>query len=322
MPNAVIVDMHNKDHRSHWMRARFVNSHLVRHKFHIKKLDEEILISELRLTLDIRHVTDKDTFISLKALKASLAIDFTTEKSLQTLHLEHLEQVSQLNSSLWGLRSLLYLHLDSMPVTHISDSIGDLTRLLSLKLRNLSIRDLPLGMAGLLALQNFSMTECACCRTSNGVLASMRMLRTIELKIPLTGHAVVFVEVAAALAGLQALQTLELEGLLESVSQTHIRDTLMQPPESLQSVHVNGKFFDFWRQDYECNKGLQLYEMPLTFAKQLQQRTLMFVASRWTRGGQVGNEMPPDVIRKICALANDGTPPQDAVLPEDDETWV
>jgi hypothetical protein len=72
------------------MRARFVNSHLVRHKFHVKKLavDEEILISELRLTLDIRHVTDKDTFISLKALKASLAIDFTTEKIILTRSLD------------------------------------------------------------------------------------------------------------------------------------------------------------------------------------------------------------------------------------------
>jgi len=258
--------------------------------------------------------------VSLPCLKAMPCI--LSLQTLQILHLERLERVTQLNSSLWGLRALLYLHLDSMPITHISDSIGDLTQLLSLKLRNLCIRDLPLGMAGLLALQNFSMTECSGCRTSNGVLASLCMLRTFDLKIPQSGHPVVFVEVAAALAGLQALQTLELEGLLYSVSQSHMREALMQPPESLESVHVNGKFFDFWRMGFLCNKGMELYETPLTFAKLLQERTLMFVASRWTRGGQVGTEMPPDVIRKICTLANDGMPPQDDMPPQDEENWV
>ena len=70
MPNAVIVDIHNKNHRSRWMRALFVDSHFV--KFHVKKLvvDQEIFISELRLILDIRHITDKDTLINVKTLKA------------------------------------------------------------------------------------------------------------------------------------------------------------------------------------------------------------------------------------------------------------
>jgi len=86
MPNAVIVDIHYKKYRSHWMRARFIDLHFVGHKFHVQKLavNEEILISELRLNLDIRHVTDKDTLISVKTLKVRTAIDFTTEKIILT----------------------------------------------------------------------------------------------------------------------------------------------------------------------------------------------------------------------------------------------
>jgi len=262
------------------------------------------------------HLTEL-SLVSLPSLKVLQCI--LSLQSLQILHLQRLERVTELNSSLWGLRALLYLHLDSMPITHISDSIGELTQLLSLKLSNLCIRDLPLG---LLALQNLSMTECSQCSTSNGVLAGLRMLRTVELKIPRRGHQRVFVELPAAVVGLQALQTLELDGLLDAGAQSVMREVLMQPPERLEDVHVNGKFFDFWRTGFLYNKGLELYETPLTFAKLLQERTLMFVASRWTRGGQVGTEMPPDVIRKICTLANDGMPPQDDMPPQDEENWV
>jgi len=45
---------------------------------------EKILISELRLTLDIRHIAHNDTLISAKTLKARTAIDFTTEKIILT----------------------------------------------------------------------------------------------------------------------------------------------------------------------------------------------------------------------------------------------
>jgi len=56
--------------------------YFVGHKFHVKKLavNQEIFISDLSLALDIRHITDKDTLISVKMLKARTTIDFTTEK--------------------------------------------------------------------------------------------------------------------------------------------------------------------------------------------------------------------------------------------------
>jgi len=68
------------------MRALFVDSHSVGHKFHVKKLavNQEIFISELRLILDIRHITDKDTLINVKTLKARTTIHFTTEKTILT----------------------------------------------------------------------------------------------------------------------------------------------------------------------------------------------------------------------------------------------
>jgi len=43
-----------------------------------------MFISELRLTLDIRHITDKDTVMRVKTLKARTTIDFTTEKIILT----------------------------------------------------------------------------------------------------------------------------------------------------------------------------------------------------------------------------------------------
>jgi len=53
MLNAIIVDIHHKNHRSHWMTARFVDSHFVGHKVHLKQpaVYEKTLISEQRLTL-------------------------------------------------------------------------------------------------------------------------------------------------------------------------------------------------------------------------------------------------------------------------------
>jgi len=267
----------------------------------------------------LRHLT-KLSLVSLSSLTVLPCI--ISLQSLQTVHLRRLELVRELNSSLWGLRRLLFLHLEDMPISLISDRIGELTQLLSLKLSNLCILDLPLGMAGLTALQNLSVTGCPMCTTSNGVLAHLKALDTFELRISPDGHQRVFAELAEAMAGLQALCSLEVEGLHDTDAQTAMRAALMQPPERLQDVHVNGFFFDFWRTGFLCNKGLAMYETPLTFAKIQQQRFLAFAAARWTRGMRAANELPTEVMRIIYSLASDGAPPQGAEPPQDEEVWV
>lgn len=248
---------------------------------------------------------------------------FSSFSKLDTLVLDKLFSLKHLSDSIWALPVLQNLHLHYMPVAHIDNDIGKLTALQNLKLEEMPVTELPPGMSTLCNLTSFSLTDCAECMTTNGVIGYMKKLVFLSVMFPPrviwpdpAAHCTVFSEVAVAISGMKALSCLQIKGIPHMSEKVAMRAALCEPPPGLTALLMNEVFATFW------NLVIPEGQDSLAYSRSMQKRSVAFASSQSRLRDEcfphrkhslsphksarvpIVPLLPDEIVQCICRLAN------------------